>query len=444
MLYGLSLSRTGELSRYFAPLALQAASQSLTYPLVAMVASRGPGGPLNLAGLAQSNTVMFLLGIFGIGLLTTGMVYGTTREGYRQFRSVTLILGFLVVVVQALCCIPDAAHLIFGQIIGLPPSIELPARITLLASIPVQYLFFLRIPYQVAMYNGRATGKASLATIARIVITALLSPLFCAVGLVGPIWAIVCLTLPVAFETVISRILARPFLQELKPSRGKAPGRKEIFLFNLPLSIGNYFLSISAIILGAFIARAPEPEQMLPVYYLALGLATPVAYAATRIQAVILAFPPESPEDRTTLGFSMIAGACLGLFPLLFLLPGLADLYYVNLQKLPLGDLSLVRITAVLLIPFPFSVAMRAYQEGLAAWYKKPGAVLGGQAAFMGTVVVTAFLSLALGLPGYVIGCVGLTLGSFASSGTMSLCLYWETEKEVPVPPTTTSQGQIR
>ena len=73
-------------ARFFAPLALQAASQGLTYPLVAMVASRGPGGPLNLAGLAQSNTLMYMLGTFGFGLVTAGMVFGRTRKGYRQFQ----------------------------------------------------------------------------------------------------------------------------------------------------------------------------------------------------------------------------------------------------------------------------------------------------------------------------------------------------------------------
>ena len=75
----------GRLTRFFFPLAVQAASQSLCYPLVAMVATRGPGGPLDLAGLAQSNTVMFFLGMFAISLVPTGMVFARTREGYRQF-----------------------------------------------------------------------------------------------------------------------------------------------------------------------------------------------------------------------------------------------------------------------------------------------------------------------------------------------------------------------
>ena len=294
------------------------------------------------------------------------------------------------------------------------------------------------------MYNGKATGKASLATIGRIILTALLSPLFCNTGLVGPNWAVVCLTVPVALEVLVSRILATPFLKDLKPSTQRPPEAKEIFLFTLPLSVGGYFLSISALILGAFIARAPDPEKILPIYFLALGLVNPVAYAATRIQTIVLAFPPKSKRDRLTLRFSLVAGAFLGLLPLLFIIPGIIEIYYVRLQNLLPDDLSLVRITALSLIFLPLSVAIRAQSEGLSAWFKKPMTVLTGHAVFMGIIIVSGFSLLLADAPGYLIGAVGLTLGSLSSSATMRIFLGRAKEKPIPVGQTTTSIGQIR
>ena len=432
------------LARFFIPLAIQAASQALSYPLVAMVASRGPGGPLNLAGLAQANIVMFFFGMFAISYVTTGMVFAKTREGYQKFRLVTLLTGFTVVIIQAILCTPFLAHFIFGNIIGLPATIEQPARIGFLVSIPLQFLFFLRIPYFVVMYIGKATGKASLATIGRITLTALLSPLFCFLGLVGPVWAVVCLTIPVAIEVLMSRIFADPFLKSLTSSPESPPGALEIFWFNLPLSIGGYFLSMSAIILAGFIARTPDPDRILPVYYLALGLANPMAFAATRIQTIVLAFPPQSKKDRRTLHFALAAGLILGLLPLSFSLPGLIEFYYVKLQKLNPQDLELVRWTAVSLVFFPFSVAIRAQSEGLAAWQKKPVTVLTGHALFLTTIVTTGFTLLQFGVPGHLIGPVGLTLGSLASSATMRIFLNWSKERAIPVGQTTTSVGQIR
>jgi hypothetical protein len=183
---------------------------------------------------------------------------------------------------------------------------------------------------------------------------------------------------------------------------------------------------------------------MLPVYYLALGLVSPVAYAATRIQTIVLVFTPKSREDRLTFKFALATGACLGFLPLLFILPGLVELYYVKLQRLDPADLSLVRMTALSLIFFPFSVAIRAHSEGLAAWLKKPLTVVAGHAVFMVTILSCGFSLLFMGAQGYLIGAIGLTLGSLASSGTMRISLSWVKEKAIPVGQTTTSIGQIR
>ncbi|MBI5590962.1 MAG: hypothetical protein HY881_10820 [Deltaproteobacteria bacterium] len=389
-----------------------------------MVASRGPGGPLNLAGLAQSNTLMYMLGTFGFGLVTAGMVFGRTREGYQQFRTVTLSIGLLVTLAQGLLCLPQISHLLFWRLIGLPPSIEHPAAMTLLATVPLQFVFFTRIPFQVAMYNARATGRASLATILRILLTAVLSPLFCMADAVGPLWAVVCLSFPVGLEVAASAWLARPYLARLKAS-ASAPTKKEIFLFNLPLSIGGYLLSLSSILLGAFIARAASPERMLPAYYLALGLATPVAYGATRVLEVVLAFPPAFEADHRTLRFALVAGVVLGLLPLLFILPGLSDLYYIRLQNLDPDSLPLVRVAALALVLYPLCVAVRAQGEGLASLAGKPMAVIAGQAMFMITILLTGGVLLTLGIDGNLIGGIGLCFGSLASTATLRILLRW-------------------
>jgi hypothetical protein len=427
----LKAQKTPNYTRFFAPLALQATSQALSYPLVAMVASRGHGGPLNLAGLAQSNALMYMLSTFGFGLITAGMMFGKTRDGYRQFRAVTLSLGLLVTLVQALLCIPTAAHLLFGRLIGLPPSIEHPAAMTFLATVPLQFLFFLRIPFQVVMYNASATGKASLATILRILLTAVLSPLFCLADAVGPLWAVVCLSFPVGLEVAASAWLARPYLARLKAS-ATAPTKKEIFLFNLPLSIGGYLLALSSILLGAFIARAASPERMLPAYYLALGLAAPVAYGATRVLEVVLAFPPSFEADRRTLKFALAAGAVLGLLPLMFILPGLSDLYYIGLQNLDPANLPLVRVAALALALYPVCVAVRAQGEGLASLAGKPMTVIAGQVMFIITILLTGSVLLTLGIDGNLIGGICLCFGSLSSTATLRLLLRWIINADPP------------
>ena len=257
------------------------------------------------------------------------------RHGPGLHHHVFSGTGAAVTVIQAALCLPVISHLVFEAIIGLPPTIAAPARITLLVSIPLQLLFFLRVPYFVAMYVGRASGRASLATIGRVMVTALLSPVFCFLGWVGPVWAVVCLSVPVAMEVVIARFFAATFMSSLETIDAAVPNAREIFWFNLPLAVGGYFLAVSGVALGAFIARASDPERILPVYYLALGLANPVAFAATRIQTVVLAFPPPATDLKQLGRFAVATGAVLGVLPLICVLPGAAELYYVVLQNLP-------------------------------------------------------------------------------------------------------------
>jgi hypothetical protein len=386
---------------------------------------------------------MFFIGVVGLGLVTTGMVYGRTREGFNTFFILTLQIGVFCSLVQALLCTPILSRLLFGHIIGLPPAIEAPAKLTLMATIPLQFLFFLRVPYQVAMYNARETGKASIATIVRIIFTALLSFLSCMLGWVGPIWAAICLTLPVALEVVGSWFLSRHLIHDLTASKETPPRIWEIFKFNIPLSIGGYFLSLVGIIIGGFIARAPDPERMIPVFYLALGLASPVAYAATRLQAVAIGFLSATPHaDKRVARFSVISGLVLGLLPLVFILPGIINLYYVKLQQLASGDMGLVRLTALSLVVYPVGVALRSYWEGIAALAKKPFSVLAGQAVFLATVLISAFISLYLGAEGYLIGAIALTIGGFMSAWATKRALRYGKKVFIPVPQTITSYVQ--
>jgi hypothetical protein len=414
---------TRRLFAYFVPLALQAASQSLSYPLVAMVASHGPGGALALAGVAQSNIIMFLVSTLGAGLVTAGMVFARTRGGYARFVAINNILSLAMVVVQSLICIPYVGRLLFGTLLGLPPSIQAPAMQAFPLTVLLNILFNARNPYQVLLYNNGAPGRASTATFARIGLTLALSPLFCSWGLVGARWAMVCQIIPVGLEVLVSWWSSRPFATTLPADVAPPPTKRRMLSFTLPLSLGGFLMTLSSMILGAVIARGGSPEHMLPAYYLALGIANPAAYAASRVQNVMISFPQRSYDDTKVLRFSMSAGAILSFVPLLFILPGVADWYYLSLQRLPAADLPLVRITALLLVGFPFTVALRCHREGLAALDHRTPTILAGDFAYIAALAVTSTAFLALRIPGNVIGPLVIACSNLASMGIMVLLL---------------------
>lgn len=422
---------------YFAPLAAQSMAQSLTYPLMAMVASRGPGGPLNMAGLSQASAVTGLIWTLGAGLITAGMIYGRTREGFARYRRINHATALAVGLVYALAALPAPAHLIFGALMGLPPSIEQPARTAFLASLPLTLLFYLRNPYQVALFNGQATGLALGATVGRVLLTLLLAPLFCLLDAVGPFWAVVGLTLPVALEVLVSRRFAQATIAALPIGKHPPPRYLEMLFFALTLSLGGLFLALSGFMVGAFVARAPEPERTLPAYYMAMGLAGPVAFAAARLQALMISFYGRTTAINNRLAcFAAGVGSLLGLLPLVLLLPPLARAYYIGLQKLPAADLPSVRAAAMALAVLPLAVAWRAYSEGKAAWLKKPVTVLTGQAVYLAMVTVISFCALHLGMPGHIIGAAALIAANLTAAGVVLLSMRWERRGRAIMAPT--------
>jgi hypothetical protein len=118
----------------------------------------------------------------------------------------------------------------------------------------------------------------------------------------------------------------------------------------------------------------------------------------------------------------------LGLLPLIFILPGLIELYYITLQKLKPVDMGLVRVTAIALIFYPFSVAVRAQSHAI----------------FLATIIASGFLLLLLGAPGFIICAAVLPAGSLASSATMRALIGRSRPTPTPIAPTTTSVGQVR
>ena len=188
--------------------------------------------------------------------------------------------------------------------------------------------------------------------------------------------------------------------------------------------------------MGAFIARALNPEHMLPVFYLVLGIANPVAGGAGRLQALVINYYGRSAVINSRLvKFSLVIGLLLGFLPLIFTLPGLIDWYYVTLQKLEPVDLSLVRGTTWALLLFPLTMALRAYSEGKAACLKRPVAVLTGQAVYLSVVAVVAFFALNIGVPGNLLGVIAIVLANLVAAGMVLFSIRQDQRGDLPMPP---------
>ena len=357
-------------ARFYVPLLLQAFSQSLTYPLVGAIISHGPDGVNALTAFSLGQVIQFMIGALAGGLIMTGMVFAKTRSGLASFRRLNGLMMAVLLTVQALVCMHPFDMFIFGHLLNLNPHLSEIARRTLFFSIVMQAAFFMRNVPQVILFNAYASFEANLCTVARILLTAAFVVAFPLFGMVGPDWGLVALTVPIILEWLLSEIFARKYERRLEDGGGSSV--MEQFRFTVPLSFGAGLLAVSPFMTAAFVGRAANPADMLAIHYVTLGIANPVAYAALRMQAVAIQFPPEWTGDRRLLRFAVVSGLLLGIVPLLFSLPSIGGWYYGKCQNMPPRILDTTRFVSFLYSFICMIHTVRGRMEGLAALNKCP------------------------------------------------------------------------
>jgi len=413
--------------RFYVPLALQALSQSLTYPLVASIVSHGRHGSDELAAFAQGLSLMFVFGSVNGGLITTGMVFGTSRTGMRNYQRLVNRIAIVILSLQFLACMPPFHPVIFQRVLGLEGELAAIARITTLLGMPMQFGFFLRNKHVIALYNEKRSGLANTATLCRIVITASLAPLFVRLGLTGHLWGILAMTLPVFGEVLLTRHFARPFIANLMDREfdERAPLGK-LLRFTIPLSFGGIMLSLSGFMIAVFLSRADNPGQTLAIHYIVMGIVNPLGFAALRMQSVVIGFPPALYGRRRILSFAALAGTALCLPLLTLQIPAVADWYFGRVQNLHPESIRLARTMALIMAVHPLIQSLRGHVEGRAALQRRPNAILSGQAVYLATMVMTLFLFLDTGIvPGYLMGGLAVLLALLLSLTTVHVGLIW-------------------
>ena len=408
-------------ARFYVPLLLQAFSQSLTYPLVGSIISHGPDGVDALTAFSLGQVIQFMIGSLAGGLVMTGMVFARTRSGLASFRRLNALMMVTLVSLQALVCMHPLDTFIFENLLNLSPHLAEIARSTLFFSIVMQIGFFMRNIPQVILFNAYASAEANLSTVARILLTVAFVAVFPRFGLLGPDWGLFALTVPVLIEWMLSERFARKYERRL-PDDGQSSVAEQ-FRFTVPLSFGAGLLAVSPFMTAAFVGRSANPADMLAIHYVTLGIANPVAYAALRMQAVAIQFPPEWPGDRRLLRFAVVAGMLLGIIPFLFSLPVIGDWYYGNCQNIPPRILATTRFVSFLYSFICMIHAVRGRVEGLAALRKCPKAVMAGQFAYFFALVVTLAATLPTGMPGWSMSVLAIYVAPVAATAATYLWL---------------------
>ena len=212
---------------------------------------------------------------------------------------------------------------------------------------------------------------------------------------------LVALTVPCIVEYILTALFARKYIKALPENDPDPPSAWTQFAFTMPLSFGGFLLATVPFMIAAFVGHSADHETMLAVHYVTIGIVNPVSYAAVRMQAVAIAFPPEYKGDRRVFLFAVGAGLLLCVLPLLLLLPSVGLWYFHGVQNVPVADVWMARAAMAFYAVVPILQTVRGHAEGLAAWMRRPNAILAGQAMNLAALVITLFVTLSFGMAGW-------------------------------------------
>ncbi|MBR4612102.1 MAG: hypothetical protein IKO40_05235, partial [Kiritimatiellae bacterium] len=305
------------LTAFFLPLVVIVFSQSFTYPLVASVVSNGPMGGLEYEAYVIGQQVLTFLASTSFGLVTTGIVFATTRPGSRNFLWLSLLLAAVAALCQVIAALPATEGLVFGRILAVDSAaVRTVARRSVIACIPMQMNFYVRGLFLAPLLRAKRSDLANAATLIRVAVAVPLAWCFVRFGLVGHIWGAVAMTLPCLVETGLTWRFSRLFtaaLPENAPDASPPATVNRQLRFAIPLSAGAFLLTATSAIATFFYSRSSDPELYRLVHYVAYGLAISFLASAQQVQTVAVVFAKTRESARRVLSFALVAGAGLGV-----------------------------------------------------------------------------------------------------------------------------------
>lgn len=179
-----------------------------------------------------------------------------------------------------------------------------------------------------------------------------------------------------------------------------------------PLAASWLFMSIEQPLVGAVIARLADPT----VHLAALGgLVFPLALVIEAPIIMLLAASTALSKNRQAYGliyrFMMGAGLLLTLLHGLLAFTPLFDLVIVGLLRPPAEVVEPARWGLMIMLPFTWSIAYRRFHQGLLIRHGRSVSVSVGTAIRLLALVVSVVVGVQLGLPGIVVGTLGIATG---------------------------------
>ncbi|MBW4573993.1 MAG: hypothetical protein KME08_01770 [Aphanothece sp. CMT-3BRIN-NPC111] len=403
-----------DLWRQFLPLSLSDVAMACGDPMMTTALAHLPDARMNLAavGIAKSLAIFFESPI--IMILHASNALAPTARSRRALWRFTLLAGGGLSALLLLLTLPFIFALLGGTLLGIPSQLQQTVRIVLTLMILWPFTIAWRRYFQgLLIYTGHSQAVA-MASIARLVMVALVLWIGFALKLSGAVLAGTALIAGVILEALVVTFAAR-LLKATHPPRptdsklNLPTNLKSVWNFYCPLASSMLVVWGGRAVLVGIIARAQDADIALAAWPAAWGLVLVIANATRMVQQVIIKNRGQV-SDRQLIAFALTVGM---LCSLLLLLGSTTPLGLMVVQSFVGNDQALVEGIRPVLLLCAFVPLLVAVQNATQGFLVGSGQTRGvNRATCIGTIILllVAFLGVQFGAQGAMAAAIAMVI----------------------------------
>ena len=419
-----------DLWRQFIPLSLSDVAMACSDPMMTTALAHLPDTRVNLAalGIAKSLAVFFESPI--ITILHASNALAPTARSRRALWRFTLLVGGGLSALLLLLTLPFVFAMLGGTLLGIPSQLQQTVRIVLTLMILWPFTIAWRRYFQGLLIHAGHSQAVAQASIARLVIVALVLWIGFTFKVSGALLAGTALMAGVVLEALVVTLAARKLgatrPPQLTDSQPNLPTNlKSVWKFYWPLASSMLVVWGGRAMLVGIIARAQDADIALAAWPAAWGLVLVIANATRMVQQVIIKNRGQV-SDRQLTAFALSAGM---LCSLLLLFGSTTPLGLIVVESFVGKDSALVEAIRPVLLLCAFVPLLVAVQNATQGFLVGSGQTLGvNRATWIGTIIllVVAFLGVQIGVQGAITAAIAMII----ALATEVSCLVFNLRKE--------------
>lgn len=404
-----------QILRFFIPLAASWVLMTAETPSISAAVARLPNAERMIAALGIMMALAVTIESPVIMLLGTSTALARNRQAYQVLLRYTRDLCLSLTALTALIAFTPLFDIFLLRVMGIPTAIAEAVRpglqIMLLWTAAIGWRRFKQgvlIRFGYTRYVGLGTGIRLVASVGTAVALAVWGGI---TGVETAAWALMAGVLVEALyaEWVSQRVISKHLPPEVEASEPPLT-YSAVNRYHLPLAMTSLLVLLAQPVIGAALARTPNPERALAAWPLTFGvllISRSLGLALPELVIAMLQNPANYPAMRR---FTMALGTIAGVGLLLVVFTPLGQWYYTGFIGMPLS-LAQDALPGVLAgLPVPVLMVWASWERGLLMTHKHTTPLSVAMGLHILTLATVLTMGVLLRLPGVPLAAAALSL----------------------------------